>query len=86
LSKIGFKPSVPATSEDDFEVSTSYRLGGYRRFFGRLQVVRTTDGKLLYPFDGAQDIGPFITQIEALAAAQVLGERIVEGDLANPEL
>ena len=86
MSKISFRPSIAAATEDDFEVSTSYRLGGYRRFFGRLQVVRTTDGKVLFPFEGAKDIGPFPTQVEALAAAQVVGERIVEGDLAHPEL
>jgi len=86
LSNIGFRPGVPASTEDDFEVLTSYRLKGYRRFFGRLRVVRKTDGKMLYPFEGAEDIGPFATQTEALAAAQIYGERIVEGELANPEL
>jgi hypothetical protein len=86
MSKSAFIPSVPAKSESDFEVSASTRLAGYRRFFGVLRVVRKTDGKVLFPFDGAAEIGPFATKIEALAGAQVHGEHIVGADLANPEL
>jgi hypothetical protein len=41
MSKTVFIPSVPATSEDDFEVSATSKLAGYRRFFGVLKVVRT---------------------------------------------
>jgi hypothetical protein len=86
MSKSAFIPSVPARSESDFEVSTSSRLAGYRRFFGVLNVVRKTDGRLLFPFDGAPELGPYPTKVEALAAAQVYGEHIVAADLANPEL
>ncbi|MEM5384337.1 MULTISPECIES: DUF6723 family protein [Paraburkholderia] len=82
----GFIPSVPGKSESDFEVSAGSKLAGYRRFFGVLRVVRKTDGRLLFPFDGAPDLGPFPTKEEALAAAQVYGEHIVEGDLARPEM
>jgi hypothetical protein len=81
-----FIPSIPAKSEDDFEVSASTRMRGYRRFFGQLRVTRKTDGRQLFPFDGAPDIGPYTTQQEALAAAQVMGERIVQGDLDHPEM
>ncbi|MCR4470394.1 DUF6723 family protein [Burkholderia sp. SCN-KJ] len=81
-----FVPSIPAKSEVDFDVSAGSRLRGYRRFFGVLRVVRKTDGRLLFPFDGAPDIGPFSTQQEALAAAQVMGERIVQGDLDHPDM
>jgi hypothetical protein len=86
MSKSVFIPSVPARSEGDFDVSASSRLAGYRRFFGVLRVVRTTDGRLLFPFDGAPELGPYPTKVEALAAAQVYGEHIVAADLANPEL
>lgn len=86
MSKSAFIPSVPAKSEDDFRVTATSKLAGYRRFFGVLTVVRTTDGRTLFPFDGAPDLGPFATKTEALAAAQVYGEQIVAGDLANPEL
>jgi hypothetical protein len=81
-----FIPSVPARSETDFEVCAGTRLAGYRRFFGVLRVIRKTDGRLLFPFEGAPEIGPFASKDEALAAAQVFGEHIVEGDLKNPEM
>ena len=86
MSKSTFIPSVPAKSESDFEVSASSRLAGYRRFFGVLSVIRTTDGRRLFPFDGAPELGPYPTKVEALAAAQVYGEHIAAADLANPEL
>ncbi len=73
MSKFAFIPSVPAKSEGDFDVSASTRLAGYRRFFGVLSVTRKTDGRLLFPFDGAPELGPFPTRSEALAAAQVYG-------------
>jgi hypothetical protein len=86
MSKSAFIPSVPAKSESDFQISASSRLAGYRRFFGVLSVIRTTDGRRLFPFDGAPELGPYPTKVEALAAAQVYGEHIVAADLANPEL
>jgi hypothetical protein len=51
-----------------------------------LKVVRTTDGRVLFPFDGAPELGPYATKLEAVAAAQVYGEHIVTSDLARPEL
>jgi hypothetical protein len=86
MSKTAFVPAVPAKSEDDFDISAASKLAGYRRFFGVLRVVRKTDGRVLFPFDGAPDLGPFVTRNEALAAAQVYGEHIVASDLAHPEL
>jgi hypothetical protein len=86
LSQPVFIPSVPARSESDFEVKATSKLAGYRRFFGVLSVVRKTDGRQLFPFDGAPELGPFPDKVEALAAAQVYGEHIVAADLANPEL
>ncbi|HEY1999896.1 DUF6723 family protein [Paraburkholderia sp.] len=86
MSKTPFIPSVPARSEGDFHVSASSKLAGYRRFFGVLSVIRKTDGRQLFPFDGAPELGPYATKMEALAAAQVYGEHIVAADLANPEL
>jgi hypothetical protein len=86
MSKPAFIPSVPAKSESDFEVKAASKLAGYRRFFGVLSVVRKTDGRQLFPFDGAPELGPFPSKVEALAAAQVYGEHIVAADLANPEL
>ncbi|MEW9581059.1 DUF6723 family protein [Paraburkholderia sp. DGU8] len=86
MSKTAFIPSVPGTSDDDFQVSATSKLAGYRRFFGVLKVVRTTDGRVLFPFEGAPELGPYATKLEAIAAAQVYGEYIVSSDLARPEL
>lgn len=72
-------------SEEDYMIYASYRphVGS---FFGTLKVVRQTDGRLLYPFDGSDDIGPFPSKGAATAAAAQLGGEIVEADLQNPEL
>jgi hypothetical protein len=86
MFKSGFIPSVPGKTESDFEVIAGSKLAGYRRFFGVLRVVRKTDGRQLFPFDGAPDLGPYPTKDEALAAAQVYGEHIVEVDLERPEM
>jgi hypothetical protein len=86
MSQSAFTPSVPARSEADFDVFADARLAGYRRFFGVLRVIRKTDDRQLFPFDGAPELGPHPTRNEALAAAQVFGEHIVAADLARPEL
>jgi len=86
MSKTAFIPSVPGTSEDDFDISATAKMAGYRRFYGVLKVVRNTDGRVLFPFDGAPELGPHATRLEAIAAAQVYGEHIVTSDLARPEL
>ena len=86
MSKTAFIPSIPASSEDDFDITAMSRMSGYRRFYGVLKVVRTTDGRVLFPFDGAPELGPYPTKLEAIAAAQVYGEHIVTSDLARPEM
>jgi hypothetical protein len=52
---------------------------------GELKVVGTTDGKVLFPFDGASGIGPFQTAEQARDAARFKGDETVAADLANPE-
>ena len=79
-------PTAPGTTEDDFTVYASYRGSGSSGYYGKLKVVRTTDGKLLYPFEGSEQIGPFETRPDAIAAAHRRGDEIVNGDLKNPEL
>ena len=37
-------------------------------------------------FEGVKDIWLYSDHLEALAVAQIYGERIVEGHLANPEM
>lgn len=69
---------------DDFAIYATYRLI-HGRFIGSLKVVRKTDNRLLFPFEGAPTIGPFAHKEEALRASETLGLQIVEGDIANPE-
>ncbi|MDR5758489.1 DUF6723 family protein [Caballeronia sp. LZ035] len=76
----------PGTSADDFQIYASYRGSTASGFFGTLKVVRKTDGRLLFPFDGADTIGPFATKADAVAAALARGDTVVSADLARPEL
>ncbi|WP_235024927.1 DUF6723 family protein [Caballeronia arvi] len=76
----------PAVGRDDFHIYASYRGSKTAGFFGTLKVVRVTDGRLLYPFDGVDAIGRYSTKDEAIRAAQQRGEEIVSADLAYPEL
>jgi hypothetical protein len=78
-------PAMPGHSQSDFQIYASYRGSLSSGFYGTLKVVRKTDGRLLYPFDGASDLGPFSTSMGAVAAAQQRGIAIVDGDLARPE-
>jgi hypothetical protein len=48
--------------------------------------VRKTDGRLLFPFDGAEAIGPFETSDEARRAANARGQQIVASDIERPEV
>lgn len=82
------KPAMPhpGTTPDDFAIYASYRGSQTAGYMGTLKVVRKTDSRLLFPFDGAEQIGPFKTVNEAIQAAQAKGESIVTGDIANPEI
>lgn len=71
--------------ESDYRIYATYRRTGSGAFIGDLKVVRTTDNKVLYPFDGAPTIGPFETASEAREAAQLQGDQMVALDLVCPE-
>jgi hypothetical protein len=60
-------------------------MTGHGVYFGTLKVVRKTDGRVIYPFDGAPAIGPFSTAQEARDAAKEYGRTLVSGDVLNPE-
>ena len=77
--------SSQAESRQDYEIYATYRRTTEGAFVGLLKVVRKTDGRLLFPFTGAPDIGPFADGREAREAAQIYGERVVDSDLSNPE-
>jgi hypothetical protein len=72
-------------SADDYAVylTASRTAGG--QFFGTLEVVRKTDGKTIYPHDGALEIGPFATVEEARRSATNLGGMVIDADLKHPE-
>jgi hypothetical protein len=74
-----------AESKRDYEIYATYRRTTEGAFVGLLKVVRKTDGRLLFPFTGAPDIGPFADGQAAREAAQRYGESVVESDLDNPE-
>jgi hypothetical protein len=79
-------PPAAGHCRDDFQIYASYRGTSASGFFGTLKVVRKTDGRLLFPFDGADSIGPYGTKAEAVQAAEDRGDEVVTGDLACPEL
>jgi hypothetical protein len=83
------KPSrarkVPRAVAGDYRVYATYRRTSSGTFMGDLKVVRTTDSRILFPFDGAPAIGPFEVAPDASAAAKFKGAEIVAADLANPE-
>jgi hypothetical protein len=68
-----------------YRIYASYRRTASGEFFGVLKVVRTRDARLVFPFEGAPDIGPYAIALEAREAAHRLGETIVSGDQATPE-
>ncbi|CAB3750829.1 DUF6723 family protein [Paraburkholderia humisilvae] len=74
-----------AESKQDYEIYATYRRTTEGAFVGLLKVVRKTDGRLLFPFAGAPDIGPFDSGHAAREAAQRYGERVVAADLEHPE-
>jgi hypothetical protein len=77
-------PAV-ATSRDDFSVYVTARRSCDGRFYADLLVSRKADGRRLFPFDGAPEVGPFQSIEEARIAAEEYGARIVAADLACPE-
>jgi len=79
------QPASPARSLADFRIYASYR-GGCDRFHGTLKVVRMTDKRALFPFEGCPEIGPFQDRQTAIDAARKYGEQLALGDLKNPEL
>jgi len=75
---------IPAQTADQFVVIASY-VERSKQYYGKLRVTRSTDGRVIYPYEGAEEIGPFLTRPDAVAAAQLVGEKFVQSDLLNPE-
>ncbi|SOE94439.1 hypothetical protein SAMN05414139_07264 [Burkholderia sp. D7] len=70
---------------EDFAVYASYQINAGGLFVGTLKVIGKTDGRLLFPFQGAPVLGPYPSREEARQAAVTRGEQIVANDIANPE-
>lgn len=70
---------------DDFAIYASYQINAGGLFVGTLKVIRKTDGRMLFPFQGAPVLGPYPTRQEACEAAINHGEQIVANDIAYPE-
>ncbi|WP_240655827.1 DUF6723 family protein [Paraburkholderia phosphatilytica] len=69
----------------DYRISAAYRVASASRFYGTLKVTRKTDGRRLFPYAGAPDIGPFETGYEAKMAAEQFGMKLAEADILAPE-
>lgn len=72
-------------SDGDFEIYATYHGTSDGRYLGALRVVRKSDRRILFPFDGAPQIGPYLTAAEAREAAIEYGRQIVATDRAAPE-
>jgi hypothetical protein len=72
-------------ADDEFEIYASYHSAGDGRYIGGLKVVRKADRKILFPFEGAPQIGPYDTVEEARRAAVEYGRALVAADRAAPE-
>ncbi|WP_027798561.1 DUF6723 family protein [Paraburkholderia dilworthii] len=72
-------------ADGEFEIFASYHGTGDGRYVGGLKVVRKADRRILFPFDGAPEIGPYETADEARRAAIEYGKQIVAADRASPE-
>jgi hypothetical protein len=71
-------------ADDEFEIFASYHSTGDGRYIGGLKVIRKVD-RILCPFDGAPQIGPYESAEEARRAAVEYGRSIVAADRAAPE-
>jgi hypothetical protein len=80
-----YMAAQPGLTSEDFAIYASYRRGTATEYYGTLKVVRRTDSRLLYPFDGAPPLGPFTSKDEAVCAARNFGNAIVQGDIIRPE-
>ncbi|MGF6508072.1 hypothetical protein OKW26_003898 [Paraburkholderia sp. 32] len=85
--KLKLTPYLAAgvASRDDFSIYVTARRSADGRFYADLLVSRKVDGRRLFPFDGAPEVGPFNSIEEARLAAEEYGARIVAADLACPE-
>ncbi|SAL48207.1 hypothetical protein AWB64_05069 [Caballeronia sordidicola] len=85
VNQLRSRPPGAAMSAEDFAIYASYQINAGGLFVGTLKVIRKTDGRMLFPFQGAPVLGPYPSRQEAREAAVRHGELIVRSDIANPE-
>ena len=85
MTQIQSRGSREHLRPEDFAVYASYQINAGGLFVGTLKVIRKTDGRLLFPFQGAPVLGPYPSREEAREAAVMHGEQIVASDIAHPE-
>lgn len=78
-------PSRPAPlfpEQFKVQITVAHRTGV---FYGDVKVMRRSDGRKLYPFDGAPTLGPFDGKEAARDAAISAARKVIADDIANPE-
>jgi hypothetical protein len=85
MAQLKSRGSGEAMHAEDFAVYASYQINAGGLFVGTLKVIRKTDGRMLFPFQGAPVLGPYPSRQEAREAAARHGDLIVQSDIVNPE-
>jgi hypothetical protein len=76
---------IPTLDDNEYAAFVACDSTSDGRYIGRLKVIRKSDKRILFPFDGAPVIGPFEEQDDARRAATDLARRLIEADRAMPE-
>mgnify|MGYP007053963445 CR=1 FL=1 len=69
-------------SDGDFEIFATYHGTSDGRYVGGLRVIRKSDRKILFPFEGAPQIGPYATPAQAREAAALIARQPVIVELS----
>ncbi|CAM2159404.1 conserved protein of unknown function (plasmid) [Pararobbsia alpina] len=76
-------PRAP-THVDDYLIDVAC-WGSWSQHFARVKIRRKTDGKVIFPFEGAAVVGPFSSAGEAREKGEQFARDLVYADIKNPE-
>ncbi|WP_240655920.1 DUF6723 family protein [Paraburkholderia phosphatilytica] len=76
--------AAASVERDRYEITASFRRTSYG-IIPLLKVVRLSDGRLIYPFQGCADMPLCADAQSATKFAEAWGEKLVSGDIAVPE-
>lgn len=82
-SALGDSARPPTAS--DYKVDIHPERIEEERYFATLRIWRTTDGKLIYPFDGCARSGPCRSAEAAKEAARVMADGLIRADVIATE-